>query len=98
MSNKRLKIENLENLQELNGEEVFSIQGGLSLEAKVQVDSVETDQLITDKLIYVDPEKPVYEPYPLPPYPYPCYPTKPHIKPSDDGSIIAYPCYCYVIL
>lgn len=28
MSNKRLKIENLENLQELNAEEFSSIQGG----------------------------------------------------------------------
>ncbi|MDJ0796776.1 MAG: hypothetical protein QNJ51_08040 [Calothrix sp. MO_167.B12] len=96
MSNKRLKIENLENLQELNGEEVFSIQGGLSLAAEVQVESIETDQLI-----YVDPEKPVYKPHPWPPYPYPCYPhypVKPQIKPSDDSGIIAYPCYCYVIL
>ncbi len=85
MTNKRLIIENLDNLEELNTEEVFSIQGGLLvdypvIEEKLDISIAEkVDFSIKDKLIY--PVKPI-KPYPLPCYPYPLppvcspYPTK----------------------
>ncbi len=66
MANKRLAIENLDNLQELNAEEVFSIQGGLSLVGE----SGEAFSVESEKLIYLDPDLPVpnlpdlpYDPY-----------------------------------
>jgi len=60
MSNKRLKIENLENLQELNAEEFSSIQGGLlakstydlSATGKIPVEDLEVNET---NLIYFDP-------------------------------------------
>ncbi|NES06104.1 MAG: hypothetical protein F6K22_26825 [Okeania sp. SIO2F4] len=82
MTNKRLKIENLDNLEELNTEEVFSIQGGLSVEFPIEDISIEkVDISIKEKLIYPVEPGPI-KPYPLPycrPYPLPyCrpYPTK----------------------
>ena len=76
MSNKRLKIENLENLQELTTEEFSSIEGGLSLVA-------DPGHALP---IEWEPE-PLPHPYPTPidcypkpvPKPLPC-----HIKPIED--------------
>jgi len=52
MSNQRLKIENLENLQELNAEEFSSIQGGLDeiilLESGLTLDLTSLDSLLLD--------------------------------------------------
>ncbi len=78
MTNKRMKIENLDNLEELNTEEVFSIQGGFLADSSIEDISIEkVDISIEDKLIY--PVEPVpIKPYPLPycrPYPLPyCHP------------------------
>ena len=57
MANKRLKIENLDNLQELTTEGVSSIEGGLSLgqESDLQIAPIES--------------LPQEEPYPLTFYP-----------------------------
>ena len=79
MANKRMKIENLDNLEELNTEEVFSIQGGLSVEFPIEDISIEkVDISIEDKLIYPVEPGPI-EPYPLPCYPYPRpYPCSPY--------------------
>jgi hypothetical protein len=74
MTNKRLIIENLDNLQEINPEEVFSIQGGLTL---VNGDDIKPS--VEERLIYPAPSLPV-ELYPRPDqpskpyYPLPNYP------------------------
>ena len=98
MANKRLKIENLDNLQELNAEEVFSIQGGLSEEnpeLKVSELSVESKRLIYPDFPAPLPDKPDF-PYPLPDrptrpnLPLPCIPCSPY----PDGKLP----WCAVIL
>jgi hypothetical protein len=101
VTNKRLKIENLDNLQELNPEEVFSIQGG-GAELKASELSVEPQGLIApESLIYVDPENP--KPYPLPIWPpYPCkpYPINPYPIKGKEGTVLLHQplLYCPVIL
>ncbi len=87
MANKRLKIENLDNLQELNAEEVSLIQGGgaelIALEPSVEPES----------LIYVDPENPKpYYPLPV----WPPYPCKPYRTKGKDGEVLLH--HCPVIL
>ena len=86
MANKRLKIENLDNLQELDPEEVFSIQGG-GAELKAIKPYGELERLIP-----VDSDNPKSYPLPVwPPYPYPCKPYYPNypIKDIDkDGTDI----------
>ena len=86
MANKRLKIENLDNLQELNSEEVSPIQGG-GAELKAPETSVEPESLI-----YVDPDNP--KPFPLPVWPH--YPCKPYRIKGKDGEVQLH--YCPVIL
>ncbi|WP_426589444.1 hypothetical protein [Dapis sp. BLCC M229] len=90
MTNKRLKIENLDNLEELNTEEVFSIQGGLLADSPITAEKV--DISIEDKLIYPVKPGPI-KPYPLPycrPYPLPyCHPY-----PIKDGKLL----WCPVVL
>ncbi len=90
MTNKRLTIENLDNLEELNTDEVFSIEGGLLIDSSIKAEKVDisipekVDISIEDKLIYPVEPGPIkpFKPYPLPycrPYPLPyChpYPTK----------------------
>ena len=90
MASKRLKIENLDNLQELNAEEVFSIQGGLS-EEDSELKPSELS-LESKRLIYRDfplPDKPDF-PYSLPDRPLPWIPCSPH----PDGKLP----WCAVIL
>ena len=84
MTNKRLIIENLDNLEELNTEEVFSIQGGLLVDSSIIPEKLDisiaekVDISIPDKLIYPVEPGPV-KPYPLPCYPYPRpYPCSPY--------------------
>ena len=98
MASKRLKIENLDNLQELNAEEVFSIQGGLSeedSELKASELSVESKRLIYRDFPYPLPDKPDF-PYPLPDRPTKPYWSLPHIPCSlrPDGKLP----WCAVIL
>ncbi|MGD1949698.1 MAG: hypothetical protein ACFB14_08640 [Leptolyngbyaceae cyanobacterium] len=75
MEKKRLKIQNLDNLQELTPAEIFAIQGGITAEevAPVELDVELVDA--EDRLIY----------YPLPtdpiPYPVPCGGPRPHPRP-----------------
>jgi len=66
MPNQRLKIENLESLQELNTEEFSSIQGGLTAQI-----SLEKEIIIDDSHGY-----PQFEPIPLP-YVDPCFSPPP---------------------
>ncbi len=61
MASKRLKIENLDNLQELNSEEVSPIQGG-GAELKAPETSVEPENLIYPLPVWPWP------PYPCKPY------------------------------
>ena len=63
MSNKRMKIENLENLQEVTTEEFSSIQGGLSV-------------INIHEQIIIGPDHPIdFHPKPLPhPFPIHCHP------------------------
>ncbi len=72
MSNKRLKIENLENLQEVNTEEFSSIQGGMTQASISICEPIEWDC------------KPV--PYPCEPYPLP--PCKDYILKDKNGEEI----------
>ena len=90
MANKRLKIENLDNLQELNAEEVSLLQGGETTLTALKP-SREPEHLI----YYPDDFKPD-KPYPLPvwpPYPYPC---KPYRVKGKDGEVLLH--HCPVIL
>ena len=83
MANKRLKIENLDNLQELNAEEVSLLQGG-EAELKALEPSVEPE-----RLIYVDPDNPKpYYPLPV----WPPYPCKPYPIKSKDGIALLHWC------
>jgi hypothetical protein len=92
MTNKRLIIENLDNLQELNHEEFSAIQGGLTL-----VDGYDIKLPIEERLIYPGPNQPV-ELYPLPEqpikpyYPLPYIPCSPY--PTKEGKLP----WCAVIL
>ncbi len=65
MSNKRLKIENLESLQELSNEEFSSIQGGLTAQISLK-----------EEVIISDSYYPQPKPIPLP-YIHPCPPPPP---------------------
>lgn len=71
MPNNRLRIENLENLQELNAEEFSSIQGGLTatssayaISARGEVSSIDIDKSADQS---IDVHKPIII------YPDPCY-------------------------
>ncbi|MDJ0899531.1 MAG: hypothetical protein QNJ55_12035 [Xenococcus sp. MO_188.B8] len=86
MASKRLKIENLEHLNELNAEEVSLLQGG-----ETTLTSLEPSRE-PDRLIYVDPDNP--KPYPLPVWPP--YPCKHHRVKGKDGAVLLH--YCPVIL
>ncbi|MDJ0674257.1 MAG: hypothetical protein QNJ36_02455 [Calothrix sp. MO_167.B42] len=70
MPNKRLKIENLENLQEVNAEEFSSIQGGLTATSSASAISA-TGEVSSIDYKPVDRPIDVHEPILI--YPDPCY-------------------------
>ncbi|NEO44927.1 MAG: hypothetical protein F6K55_12635 [Moorea sp. SIO4A3] len=93
-----MKIENLENLQEINPEELSSLEGGRMIAHPVDIIDIKD---IED--IKIDIHRPMPEPEPQPnppiigkpvplPRPYPCY----YPLPPKCGPI--HPPYCYVIL
>ncbi|NEO48363.1 MAG: hypothetical protein F6K55_31300 [Moorea sp. SIO4A3] len=90
-----MKIENLENLQEINTEELSSLEGGRMIAHPVDIKDIED--------IKIDIHRPMPEPEPQPkppiiakpvplPRPYPCY----YPLPPKCGPI--HPPYCYAIL
>ena len=93
MANKRLKIKNLDNLQELSTDGVSSIEGGLSLvqESDLRIASIESSHQEKSYPLAFYPTRPLPEPtktyYPLPYYPCSLYPI-------EDGKLP----WCAVIL
>lgn len=89
MSSKRLKIENIQNFEELNIEELSSIGGGLTL--------AESEMRIAPEAFPETYPRRKPKPYPLPdrdpePYPLPHYPCSPY--PTKRGKLP----WCAVIL
>ena len=91
-----MKIENLENLQEINTEELSSLEGGRMIAHPVDIIDIKD---IED--IKIDIHRPMPEPQPKPPIiaqpiplprPNPCY----YPLPPKCGTI--HPPYCYAIL
>ncbi|AOY84245.1 hypothetical protein BJP36_34295 [Moorena producens JHB] len=84
-----MKIENLENLQEINTEEFSSLQGGRMIQHPMDIRDIR--DIIDIKDIKIDPHppmprpKPQPQPIPLPrplPRPFPCYPYPPKCLPG----------------
>ncbi|MEM1255645.1 MAG: hypothetical protein AAGI69_24675 [Cyanobacteria bacterium P01_H01_bin.21] len=89
MANKCLKIENLDNLEELTAEELFFIQGGATVETakSVEIETAGSMRIKPEELIAY-PLPPHPDPVPLP-LPVPCYGGRwPYPKPNK------IPCVC----
>ncbi len=84
MTNNRLKIENLDNLQDLTSDQLQVIEGGMTVAEAAPVE-LEAEARIAHPF----PTKPIPLPYPRP-YPIPCYPGggRPHPK------LISRKCIC----
>ncbi|WP_424096353.1 hypothetical protein [Moorena producens] len=96
-----MKIENLENLQEINTEEFSSLQGGRMIQAPMDIRDMIDIKDIEDIKIDIhrpmpkpepEPKPPIIaKPFPLPRPPInPCYPHPPICGPVRP--------YCYAIL